>query len=79
MVVKYLPFIFKDGQCSEFKSYNCVKVLSAKRDKFAYGQYKILPQPKKIYTGMPVTPVTNSRYGPWQQNLTLKGLGTASL
>ena len=40
-------------------------VLYSKEDKFAtkmaYGQDKVLPEPQKHYTGMPVTPVTNSR------------------
>ena len=38
-----------------------------KKDKFAtkiaYVQDKILPQPQKLYTGMSVTPVTNSMSG----------------
>ena len=50
------------------KKYICVRVLYTKQKKFetkkTYGQDKILPQPKQIYTGMPVMPVTNSRYAP---------------
>ena len=50
---------------SEFKSDSCVNVLYTKKDKFAtkiaYVQDNILPQPQKLYTGMPVMPVTNSR------------------
>ena len=49
---------------SEFYRDICVKILYTKKDKFAtkiaYVQNQILPQPKKLYTGMPVTPVTNS-------------------
>ena len=43
---------------------SCVKILYTKKNKFAtkiaYVQNKILPQPQNLYTGMPVTPVTNS-------------------
>ena len=42
-------------------------MLYTKKDKFAtkivYVQDKILPRPQKLYTGMPVTPGTNSRSG----------------
>ena len=31
--------------------------------KIAYVQENLLPQPIKLYTGMPVTPVTNSMSG----------------
>ena len=54
-----------DCYYSEFNSDSCIKVLYTKKDKFAtqiaYVQDKILPQPQKLYKGMPVTPVTNSR------------------
>ena len=42
-------------------------VLYTKTDKFAtkigYVKDQIIPQPKEIYTGMPVTPFTNFRSG----------------
>ena len=60
-----MPIFFNDYYYSEFNSDSCVKVLYTKKDKFAtkiaYVQDKILPQPQKLYTGMPVMPVTNSR------------------
>ena len=56
---------FNDYYYSEFYSDSCVKVLYTKKDKFAtkivYVQDKNLPQPQKLYTGMPAMPVTNSR------------------
>ena len=49
---------------SEFNIDIGVRVLYTKKDKFltkiVLVQEKFLPQPKKIYTGMPVMPVTNS-------------------
>ena len=58
-------FFLNDYYYSELNSDSCVKVLYTKKDqlgtKIAAVQDKILPQPQKIYTGMPVTPVTNSR------------------
>ena len=64
MVLKKCNFV-NDCYFSEFTSDSCVKVLYTKKDKFAtkiaYVQDKILPQPQKPYTCMPVMPVTNSR------------------
>ena len=60
-----LPIFFGDYYCSQFNSDSCVTILYTKKGKFAtkiaYVQDEILPQPQKLYTGLPVTPVTNSR------------------
>ena len=67
MVLTKVRIFFCDYYYTEFNSDSCVKVLNTKKDKFAtkivYVQDKMLPQPQKLYTGMPVTLVTNSRYG----------------
>ena len=56
---------FNDCYFSEFNRESCIKVLYTKKEKFAtkiaYVQCKVLAQPKTLYTGMPVMPVTNSR------------------
>ena len=66
-LVMILPPFFNDYYCSQFKSYSCVKVLYTKKGKFvtkiAYIQDKNLTLAQKLYTCMPVTPVTNSRSG----------------
>jgi hypothetical protein len=53
---------------SEFNGDTFVKVLYTKKDKFttkmANVQDTILRQPQKLYTGMPVMPLTNSRSDP---------------
>ena len=54
-LVMVLPKITKKNYYyyySEFTSDSCV---------VAYVQDKILPQPQKLYTGVPVMPVKNSR------------------
>ena len=67
MVFTRMPVFFNDYYYSEFKIHKCVKVLYTTKDKFLtkieYVQDKILPQPQKLSTGMPVMPVTNSRSG----------------
>ena len=54
-----------DFYCSEFNSDSCVEVLYTKKDKFgtkiAYVQDQKFTPAQKLYTGMPVTPATNSR------------------
>ena len=67
MVLTRMLIFFIDYYYSEFNSDSCVNVLYIKRDKFAtkiaYLQDKILPQPQKLYAGITVMPVTNSRSG----------------
>ena len=64
MVLKKCNF-FNDCDFSEFTSDCCVKVLYTKKDNFvtkiSYVQDKNFQKPQKLYTGMPVMPVTNSR------------------
>ena len=62
MVLTRMPNFFDDYYYSEFNNGSCVKVLYMKfATKIAYVQDKISPKPQKLYTGMPVMPVTNSR------------------
>ena len=65
MLLQKLPFFFNDYYYSELNCDSCVKVLYTKKYKFEtkieYVQDKILLLTEKLYTGIPVTSVTNSR------------------
>ena len=61
MVLTRMPIFFNDNYHSELNTDSCVKVLYKFVTKIPYVQDKILPQSQKLYTGMPVMPVTNFR------------------